>query len=104
MALVWLAGEDITVTNADIGITTTLVVGGAQMATVQHRSGGVVYELPGKGTAGTPGASAGNGEMSRAVGTVWEIWGTEDMAHIRWEKKSGESDGVLAVNVFGSTS
>lgn len=105
MALNWRQGDDLAVSTSVVGIDDAAGLtldGDIHMALIMHKSGGKIHELSGKGAAGTPVAGGGAGEHEREEGDEWEVWGGEDLKHVRWVKETGESDAVIAIQLYGT--
>tara|TARA_Y100000034_G_scaffold88013_1_gene105583 strand:+ start:268 stop:600 length:333 start_codon:yes stop_codon:yes gene_type:complete len=103
VALRQISEEQIIVSTASIGITSTLLVDangntvGIIHADFQHRSGGIIQI-----NAQTAPAADGSVGIERTIGDEWRVIGFEDLKNFRMIKQTGESDAVVNVTLFGA--
>ena len=97
MPLNRIGGEDITVSTTAIGPTATQVTNEVLMAVFAHRSGGEVHW----NISVDPTAAGSNGDIDQADGDKWGIWGHDNVLNMKMIRTGG-SDGIIAVQYFGT--
>jgi len=103
MALKQLNDEQITVSTALIGVTSTKLVNtagvtqGVILINFQHVSGGTI-RVNSK-TSPTAGGTVG---FQKTIGDEWQVAGFDDMTNFEMIKETSESDATVMCQFFGA--
>ena len=97
MALRAIGGENLDVSTTAVGITASLITTKVLMVRAVHKSGGGLHH----NAASTPTAAGVTGDQPMDINDEIEVWGAPDLLGIKWVKRTGEADAVVAIQTFG---